>query len=69
MHAQTAGNPYFAQELFRLLRSRGLTDDWVTAERLSVPDSVGNVLRARLAMLPAEATDMLAQAAGTGAGV
>jgi hypothetical protein len=25
LHAQTAGNPYFAQELFRLLRSRGLT--------------------------------------------
>jgi tetratricopeptide (TPR) repeat protein len=66
LHAQTAGNPYFAQELFRLLRSRGLTDDREPPERLSLPESIGNVLRARLAMLPAEATDMLAQAAVLG---
>ena len=66
LHAQTAGNPYFAQELLRLLRSRGLTDDREPPERLSLPESIGNVLRARLAMLPAEATDMLAQAAVLG---
>src|SRR4029453_11254169 len=44
----------------------GSQDDREPPERLSLPESIGNVLRARLAMLPAEATDMLAQAAVLG---
>jgi eukaryotic-like serine/threonine-protein kinase len=66
MHAQTAGNPYFAKELFRLLRSRGLADAQEPMERLPVPDSITHLLRGRLAMLPAQTTDMLAQAAVLG---
>ena len=66
MHGQTSGNPYFAKELFSLLRSRGLADTREPMERLPVPDSITHVLRGRLAMLPAETTDMLAQAAVLG---
>jgi hypothetical protein len=66
MHTQTAGNPYFAKELFRLLRSRGLADAQEPIERLPVPDSIGSVLHGRLAMLPPETADMLARAAVLG---
>jgi eukaryotic-like serine/threonine-protein kinase len=67
MHGQTAGNPYFAKELFRWLRSRGLADAREPPEWLSVPDSIRNVLRARLAMLPARNNRHVGSGRGTGA--
>jgi DNA-binding SARP family transcriptional activator len=68
IHAETAGNPFFAHELIRhlaepgaraLLRERGLGSD-------AVPASVRDVVAQRIAHLPREVEDLLTSAAVIG---
>jgi len=61
----TEGNPLFVDELLRLLMQRG---DFAAAAAaaLPVPDTVKEVIRKRLARLPAETRDLLGAAAVIG---
>ncbi|SFP10428.1 Transcriptional regulatory protein, C terminal [Geodermatophilus dictyosporus] len=60
VHDRTAGNPFFVVELSRWLRGAGGLD------RTPVPPSVAEVLRGRLARLPAGARPVLELAAVAG---
>ncbi|SDC36148.1 Transcriptional regulatory protein, C terminal [Geodermatophilus telluris] len=60
VHDRTAGNPFFVVELSRWLRGAGGLD------RAPVPPSVAEVLRGRLARLPAGARPVLELAAVAG---
>jgi DNA-binding SARP family transcriptional activator len=64
------GNPFFITELLRLLQSeRGLTaPDAAAAARQEVPVGVRDVLRRRLARLPAQTSTVLMVAAVAGRG-
>ena len=64
VHDRTAGNPFFAQQIARLLASQGAPLD--RAPVTGVPPAVGDVLARRLARLPGEAVDLLAAAALAG---
>jgi DNA-binding CsgD family transcriptional regulator len=59
VHARTEGNPFFAGELVRLLQSEGLLRPG-TPQATGVPVGVRDVLRRRLAQLPAQANELLA---------
>lgn len=67
LHARTAGNPLFVTEIIRLMQREqfetdGAADGWTR----SLPDVVRDVLRRRLAMLPAESQQVLRAAAVIG---
>ncbi|MGY1609801.1 BTAD domain-containing putative transcriptional regulator [Geodermatophilus sp. SYSU D00700] len=62
VHDRTAGNPFFVVELTRWMR--GARD--LRLDRVPVPPSVGEVLRTRLARLPAGARPVLELAAVAG---
>lgn len=62
IHESTGGNPFFALELARLLQARGVRHVEPGAP-LPVPTTLTDVLRARLAELPAPALDALRVAA------
>ena len=64
VHDRTAGNPFFAQQIARLLASQGAPLD--RAPVTGVPPAVGDVLARRLARLPGEVVDLLAAAALAG---
>ncbi|GAA2216044.1 hypothetical protein GCM10009850_115130 [Nonomuraea monospora] len=62
IHSRTAGNPFFVQELARLLAAGGtLTDD--AAARAGVPSTVRDVVRGRMADLDDDAKYLLEIAA------
>ena len=64
VHDRTAGNPFFAQQIARLLVSRGVPLDRTPVT--GVPPAVRDVLLRRLARLPPEVVDLLAVAAVAG---
>jgi tetratricopeptide (TPR) repeat protein len=64
VHDRTAGNPFFAQQIARLLASQGAPLD--RAPVTGVPPAVSDVLARRLARLPGEVVDLLAVAAVAG---
>jgi DNA-binding SARP family transcriptional activator len=73
LHAETAGNPFFLNEVLRHLGETGaLTRQdgrWAAtgpSGAVDVPDSVRDVIERRLARFPAETTDVLALAAVQG---
>jgi hypothetical protein len=63
LHARTAGNPYFAAELVRLLRTEGRLDVSAQLPGELLPPTVRAVLERRLARLPAPAAELLRVAA------
>ena len=64
VHDRTAGNPFFAQQIARLLAAQGVPLD--RAQVTGVPPVVGDVLARRLARLPGKVVDLLAVAAVVG---
>ncbi len=64
VHDRTAGNPFFAQQIARLLASQGTPLD--RALVTGVPPAVGDVLARRLARLPGPVVDLLAVASVVG---
>src|SRR5690242_14590074 len=64
VHDRTAGNPFFAQQIARLLAAQGLPLD--RAQVTGVPPVVGDVLARRLARLPGKVVDLLAVASVVG---
>jgi SAM-dependent methyltransferase len=60
VHDRTAGNPFFAQQIARLLAAQGLPLD--RAQVTGVPPVVGDVLARRLARLPGKVVELLAVA-------
>src|SRR4029077_19488357 len=67
VHDRTAGNPFFAQQIARLLAAQGVPLD--RAQVTGVPPVVGDVLARRLARLSGQVVDLLAVASGVGGGV
>jgi tetratricopeptide (TPR) repeat protein len=63
LHARTAGNPYFAAEVVRLLRAEGRLDASAQRSTEPLPRTVRAVLERRLARLPAPTTELLQVAA------
>lgn len=65
---RTEGNPFFVSELVRLLKGEGELENARTDAvlRRQVPGGVRNVIRRRLARLPEESVELLAQAAVVG---
>ena len=63
LHARTAGNPYFAAETVRLLRSEGRLDASAPLPNALLPGTVRAVLERRLARLPTSAVELLHVAA------
>ena len=59
LHARTAGNPYFAAEVVRLLRAEGGLDGSTRLAADLMPRTVRAVLERRLALLPASAAALL----------
>jgi DNA-binding SARP family transcriptional activator len=70
VHDRCGGNPFFITELLRLLQSerRLAAPDAAVAARREVPVGVRDVLRARLARLPAQTGTVLMVAAVAGRG-
>jgi RecA/RadA recombinase len=64
VHDRTAGNPFFVQQIARLLASQGAPLD--RGPVTGVPPAVGDVLARRLARLPGEVVDLLAVASVVG---
>jgi tetratricopeptide (TPR) repeat protein len=64
VHDRTAGNPFFAQQIARLLASQGTPLD--RALVTGVPPAVGDVLARRFARLPGPVVDLLAVASVVG---
>ncbi len=64
VHDRTAGNPFFAQQIARLLAAQGVPLD--EALVTGVPPAVGDVLARRLARLPGTVVDLLAVASVVG---
>ena len=64
VHDRTAGNPFFAQQIARLLAAQGVPLD--RAQVTGVPPVVGDVLARRLARLPGKVVDLLAVASVVG---
>ena len=64
VHDRTAGNPFFAQQIARLLAAQGVPLD--RAPVTGVPPAVGDVLARRLARLPGKVVDLLAVASVVG---
>jgi hypothetical protein len=63
LQARTAGNPYFAAEVVRLLRAEGRLDTVTQLPAELLPTTVRAVLERRLARLPASTTELLRVAA------
>lgn len=61
IHAGTDGNPFFMEEVIRLLLEQGLLErpEAVSADRLPLPEGVREVVRRRLEPLPDAAGRML----------
>ena len=69
VHDRCGGNPFFITELLRLLQSeRQLAAPDATAARHDIPVGVRDVLRRRLARLPAQTSTVLMVAAVAGRG-
>ena len=70
VHDRCGGNPFFITELLRLLQSerRLAAPDATAAARHDIPVGVRDVLRARLARLPAQTSTVLMVAAVAGRG-
>ena len=66
IHAAAGGNPFFADELIRLLRAEGRLRAGALPDPLPVPEGVRGAVRRRLAGLGAETRDALAVAAVIG---
>jgi hypothetical protein len=67
LHEKTAGNPFFVDEVVRLLLAENRFDQGSVQRRgLGVPDRVRSAVRARLAPLPVESRDALRAAAVIG---
>src|SRR5689334_17328237 len=64
VHDRTAGNPFFAQQIARLLAAQGVPLD--RALVTGIPPVVGDVLARRLARLPGTVVDLLAVASVVG---
>jgi len=64
VHDRTAGNPFFAQQIARLLAAQGVPLD--RALVTGVPPAVGDVLARRLARLAGPVVDLLAVASVVG---
>ena len=64
VYDRTAGNPFFAQQIARLLAAQGVPLD--RAQVAGVPPVVGDVLARRLARLPGKVVDLLAVASVVG---
>jgi predicted ATPase len=64
VHDRTAGNPFFAQQIARLLAAQGVSLD--RALVTGIPPVVGDVLARRLARLPGTVVDLLAVASVVG---
>lgn len=64
--ARTDGNPFYLEEVVRLLVNNGTLTDPHAVATLNVPDGVRDVVRQRLAGLPATVTGLLAVAALNG---
>ena len=64
VHDRTAGNPFFAQQIARLLAAQGVPLE--RAQVTGVPPAVGDVLARRLARLPGNVVDLLAVASVVG---
>jgi tetratricopeptide (TPR) repeat protein len=63
LHARTSGNPYFAAEAVRLLRSEGRLHDLVEVPPGLLPSTVRAVLERRLRRLPVSVLALLGAAA------
>ena len=66
IHAAAGGNPFFADELIRLLRAEGRLDAAAVAAGPPVPESVREAIRRRLDGLGAGTRQVLAAAAVAG---
>ncbi|WP_345574137.1 BTAD domain-containing putative transcriptional regulator [Nonomuraea rosea] len=66
IHARTAGNPFFVQELSRLLSDGGSLGDGGASARVGVPATVRDVVRDRMAGLDDSAHGLLRIAAVIG---
>jgi len=66
LHARTGGNPYFAAEVVRLLRSEGRLPELAEVREGVLPGTVRAVLERRLRRLPAAVMGLLATAAQLG---
>ena len=64
VHGRTGGNPFFAQQVARLLAAQGGSLDQVPVA--GVPPAVGEVVARRLARLPGPVVDLLAVASVAG---
>ncbi|MFJ9893013.1 BREX system ATP-binding domain-containing protein [Streptomyces sp. NPDC091280] len=62
LHARTAGNPFLARELIRLLADGGALTD-ATAARAGVPTTVRDVVLDRMACLDSDTRDLVQAAA------
>ncbi len=62
----TGGNPFFLLEILSRLQEMYPADALADAEHLPLPASISDLVKARLAALPAEARELLALAAVMG---
>lgn len=66
VHRATDGNPFFVDEVARLLAAEGRLDQVRGPERLGIPEGVREAIRRRLAPLAAECRNLLPIAAVVG---
>src|SRR4029453_10579507 len=68
IHRETEGNPFFIDEMIRVLEPRAAVGNWARsgAAGLPIPHGVRAAIRQRLAPLPAECRRILAAAAVSG---
>jgi tetratricopeptide (TPR) repeat protein len=66
IHAATAGNPFFVDEILRLMVLEGRTDGAHGSGALAIPDSVREAVRRRLGSLRGESVKVLEIAAVAG---
>lgn len=66
VHLATEGNPFYVDEVLRLLAAEGRLDQAAAPERLPLPDGVRDVIARRLSPLPGDVRDLLAVASVVG---
>ncbi len=66
IHQATEGNPFFVDEVVRLLRAEGRLDDAAQVATVRIPDGVRETIRHRLEPLPQATRDLLSTAAVIG---
>ncbi|CAA9501086.1 MAG: hypothetical protein AVDCRST_MAG67-1991 [uncultured Solirubrobacteraceae bacterium] len=66
IHAATEGNPFFVDEVVRLLSAEGRLDDVTQVARVRIPDGVRETIRHRLEPLPDRTLQLLYTAAVIG---